>query len=1022
MDSDCAREFPTEGLLAWWKFDGDTTDFIGDNDGSIVGVADFIPGHANQAIRFDGNANYVNVGNPAPLRITGKNISISAWVYNRNWHGGIVSERNNWNLNDYDFYIANHKLYFSFYNGSSNKVTFYGTEMITDEWYHVAVTYDGDYIRLYINGREVKKQAETGSLTNNSQNLYIGHHFDGVNYYLNGTIDDVMVYNRGLSAEEIYNLYLMRNGVICADNIGCSYKGEYCDEKTYVPYTCSYDLNGCLVRVNLDPCGSGENCVNGKCVSEADFDGWRVLPIRTKAEFNLSLIGGETEQHPTSMTRSLHNLDFIYWAHDVGGSWKSTDGGESWKKCLDINLPIVNAQSIKVDPENPNIVFMDVNTTWDWLINPSYSGLYKSIDGCDSWTQVISQGNSAYTYGVDNIAYDLTSISNGKANRWYSAFSGKGLYKSEDGGDNWSKLVDLTGHNEVFQVTVHPTNKKVYLASSKGAFYINYGESSLNVLGNIPAGAVSTIQINPQNTNIIYATLYGKGLYKSTDGGQTFSLLKGFNAQGVYMNTGYPNTLYLAGLTTNNDNNTIITHDGGVTWITDMKTRTSTGEIGKWWKGGLSGIATGFVPNPLNENESVAFSRGTVWKTVDGGHYFNYSSTLFTGFAANHIEFDKYNPNRIMTFNSDVGNEITNTGWDYFEYANNGAESWYNAGLVEWTGTYSGDFEPIEGSQKVVSSVGYYFRSQIMYSEDSGKTWTLVTNGSENIDKNDFIAYNTKTPNIVYAGKKISHDGGKTFSNVDFSGPGGDFNADDPYLIGMCLANPNIVYAMDQECYKVFRSDDAGQTWRIYAGSESGVRHRRLDDHPTFAVDPIECDKIYGLKNYDLAVFNGTDWRKTGILDRVGRSSTADLGNYIRGVRIDPNNNSIVYARMSAAGVSNIWRSLDGGYTWQDITFNHPRTGGGFKINPHTGEILLGSGFGVWVLPSPYSSNNYLYEKGVSMPSCRDRLKNGDETGVDCGGSCLSTCGEISVSSLKPTPPSLSLIDRLINFLKEIFT
>jgi len=721
-------------------------------------------------------------------------------------------------------------------------------------------------------------------------------------------------------------------------------------------------------------------------ISRSTFDGWRVLPIRSEEEFNLGMIGGEATQHMHGIARSASNPDIIYTAHDVGQIWKSTDAGETWKNPLGKNLSLICGQSIEVDPVNPNIVFVIVAHVWNWLAE-DYEGLYRSKDGGDTWEFVLPTEtnfiNSGYKH---NIAYDPASTTPSGASRCYVAFPENGLYRSEASGDNWILVSSLAGHAILHAIKTHPTDgQAVYLASSQGLFISNSRGENLQPLGNLPAGEVSSVEINPQDPNVIYATVKGQGLYRSQDAGGIFSLLRSFDASRVFINPGYPDVIYLVGTSSN----AVISHDGGDTWIENMETvpAPGLGRPGSGWLGKIVGALTGIVPNPNDPNEGVAFSRATFWKTTDGGHTFVDSSTLFTGFAWSSwndgIAFDPFNPDRFATFNCDVGPVITNNASDYFYKRQDGREAWrwYTEGLIPFLGTHAGDFQPVPDSQIMVASIGLYRRTQLMRSTDAGRNWELVTQGSENIDKHLFIGFNTNDPNIVYAGDKISYDAGQTFSHVDF----GSFNTYDPYIIGMCLSNPDTIYALDQDLYRIFRSDDRGVTWRLYA--QPGWRFRRLDSQPTFAVDPVDCNKVYTLKNYDLAVFNGKVWRDTGVLALAGGS---ELKNFIRSVTVDPNNSSIIYAGMYAAGISNLWRSQDNGYTWEDISYNLPRCGvAAMAVNPHTGELLVGSPFGTWVFPSPDTKNNPLYDKAVSMPSCHDGLKNGDETGVDSGRSCL---------------------------------
>lgn len=692
------------------------------------------------------------------------------------------------------------------------------------------------------------------------------------------------------------------------------------------------------------------------------FDGWRVMPVRSEEEFNLGMIGREAMQHMHGIARSASNPDIIYTAHDVGQIWKSTDAGETWEKPLGKNLSLICGQSIEVDPVNPNIVFVIVAYVWNWLAT-DYEGLYRSKDGGDTWEFVLqtqtnfSNIHNMYTH---NIAYDPSSVTSSRADRWYVAFPNNGLYWSENGGDTWNMASNLSGHTTIYAVQTHPNDgQTVYVASSEGLF-VSYSQgSNLQSLGNLPEGDVSSIAINPQNPNIIYAVVKDNGLYNSSDGGSTFSLLKSFDAVSVFINPGYPDVIYLVGT----DSNAIISHDGGDTWIKNMETVPAPG-FGRpenTWLGKIVGALTGIVPNPNDPDEAVAFSRGTFWKTTDGGQTFVDSSTLFTGYAwswwNDGIAFDPFNPDRFATFNCDVGPRITNNASNYF-YGREDVEwwRWYTNGLIPYWGTHAGDFQPVPDSQIMVASIGLYWRTQLMRSTDGGRSWQLVTQGSENEEQNLFIAFHPDEPNLVFAGRKVSYDAGTTFTKVDF----GEFNAYNPSILGMCRAHPDTIYALDGERYRILRSDDRGATWYLYA--QPGWRFRRLDPKPTFAVDPVDPNKVYTLdSSYDLAVYDGNTWRKFGVLALAGGS---ELKNFVRTVAIDPNRPEIIYAGMEAAGIPCAWRSVDGGYTWEDITYNLPRGGlSAMAVNPHTGEVFIGSACGTRVLPPPYESSNLIYDK-----------------------------------------------------------
>lgn len=678
---------------------------------------------------------------------------------------------------------------------------------------------------------------------------------------------------------------------------------------------------------------------------------WRPLAIRSQQEYNLGLPGGEAEQHPHSIARSLSEPDVIYLSHDVGGCWRSADGGDTWQKALDRGLFVSAGQSIEVDPIDPELVLFVVDESWNWMAS-GYEGLFRSTNGGDDWELVLQTDthydSSQHRIYRHNIAFDRASLSGGRAERWYVAFPDHGLFRSEDGGETWTPTptCSLAGHTIVYAIQTHPDDAQtVYLASNLGLYVSHDRGATLSPLGNLPAGAVSSLAIDPGTSDLLYATVLDDGLYRSVDGGATFTSVRTGDVARVFINPGYPETLYLVGLSSN----TVITHDAGATWITNMTTDPAPG-LGREtsWKSRIAGQLSGIVPNPTDHREAVAYSRATLWKTTDGGQEFVDSSTGFNGFAWSWwnggAAFDPNDPNRFAFFNCDVGMTITSNGGLWFERRNDQAWNWYSSGLISWIGTYAGSFQPIPGSPRLVASVGGYFAAKLMTTADEGVNWALPSN--QDAERNLFIAYHRNDPSFVYAGKKLSTDGGVTFQDVSF----GAYANDDPSILGMCLAHPDTCYAMSEDRRQIFRSDDRGATWTLY--TNPGWAFKKVDSLPTFAVDPIDPNRVYTIDaSGDLAIYDGQSWTSTGVLALAGG---VNYGNFVRTVAVDPVDNQVVYAGMNACGLSCIWRSLDGGVAWRDITENLPREGmSAMAVNPHTRELFKGSAIGTWIYPAP---------------------------------------------------------------------
>lgn len=160
--------------------------------------------------RFDGDDDYIN-SNSGLINST-KPFTISAWIYAEGWgqgsFGNIYSEQN-----DFDFYLrgGNSGLGFYFYNPTSS-VSSASNIFSLNEWTHVVYTSDENgNLNFYVNGEN-----GNGAVTNLNNsidvvgNAVIGAHVVGTSAYnFNGSIDEIAIWNRSLSAEEIKELYLI---------------------------------------------------------------------------------------------------------------------------------------------------------------------------------------------------------------------------------------------------------------------------------------------------------------------------------------------------------------------------------------------------------------------------------------------------------------------------------------------------------------------------------------------------------------------------------------------------------------------------------------------------------------------------------------------------------------------------------------------------------------------------------------------------------------------------------------------
>lgn len=209
---------PDTGLVAWWRLDETTGRQVADASGNgvhgaIVGEPKWHPtgGVAGGALELDG-ATYVAVTENARFDITDA-ITVSAWIkvtsFDRNFQAIVAKGDTSWRIaRDRNRDI----LQFAFDTGPAEQVIRGETKIDDGKWHHVAGVYDGSQMFLYVDGNVDASQATTAKIPINDQPVYIGANSHRDNRQWNGFLDDVRVYSRGLSREEIALLFRQGEG------------------------------------------------------------------------------------------------------------------------------------------------------------------------------------------------------------------------------------------------------------------------------------------------------------------------------------------------------------------------------------------------------------------------------------------------------------------------------------------------------------------------------------------------------------------------------------------------------------------------------------------------------------------------------------------------------------------------------------------------------------------------------------------------------------------------------------------
>ena len=212
--SAAAAAVPTD-YQGYWKFDDGSGSIANDssvngNDGNLFGNPVWSTGKLNGALQFDGVGDYVNLGTSSFGLTSGSStqLSIVFWVY-------VANVGNNQTLVTRSSLV---KPFLVEFNGGRLRTgirTASGANYLTssaafptNQWVHVALTYDGSMRRIYINSAVDASVALSGAVSfDGGETTTVGTRLGSTPQYLNGTLDELQIYNRALTGTEVLDLF-----------------------------------------------------------------------------------------------------------------------------------------------------------------------------------------------------------------------------------------------------------------------------------------------------------------------------------------------------------------------------------------------------------------------------------------------------------------------------------------------------------------------------------------------------------------------------------------------------------------------------------------------------------------------------------------------------------------------------------------------------------------------------------------------------------------------------------------------
>ena len=537
--------------------------------------------------------------------------------------------------------------------------------------------------------------------------------------------------------------------------------------------------------------------------------------------------------------------------YEGDGVYKSTDGGKTWQQWGLTQSAAIGR--IAVDPVDPKRVFVAAS---GWISRTAgQRGIYRVTNGGKDWKLVLAPPNDT-TGGID------LAIDPANHNRIYAALwdhkrnngarvyggVGSGLYRSDDGGDTWTRLQNIVG----------PVNSYDQTGS---------GLTSDPSLGRI---GVAVAPSDPNRVYVVFGSPYGpdKGFYVSNDGGDSFVAGGRPGASGGY----------------------------------------------QWWFGRL-------WVDPNNENHLFSgdvslrqsFDGGQTWSNSNGVHADQHT-----------MAWDLNVPNRVY-----VGND----GGIYRSAANGASGSWVHATYEPWNQSYH---LAVAHDDPTRLATG-------LQDNGSVRTWTATSPPSDLSQWNAFgggdgheVLIDPTNHDIYYECLQVGscrrhQDVGGVTQNIPF-GPRHSSRITTDAPIVLDPSNPSVVYFGGNV---LDRSTDRGSTFTQISPPgdylTGPVPPDENDLGPFYANEYATITWIAPAKTDPNTIYVGTDTGRLWKTTDLGTTWTEFTGKglpvrWVNAIVVDPTDANHVYVAFSGYREgdesANVWETTDGGDTWQNISGN----------------------------------------------------------------------------------------------------
>jgi photosystem II stability/assembly factor-like uncharacterized protein len=659
----------------------------------------------------------------------------------------------------------------------------------------------------------------------------------------------------------------------------------------------------------------------------------------------------------------------FYMAAVNGGVWKTTDAGHTWTPIFD-DQSTGSVGALAIAPSNPDIIYVG---SGEGLQRPDLSvgnGMYKSTDGGRSWKHLgLRDAQQIAHILVD--PRDPNRIFVAVVGHPYGPNAERGVFRSADGGETWQKVLYRDENTGAADLAFDPSDPRtvyaVLWAARVAPWEIRSGESF--IAAGLPAVA-------------------GSGLYKSTDGGDTWRpLTKGLPGAddrlgriGIAVAPGQPQRLY-ASVEAGKKAGVYRSDDGGETWSQVNDDRRI---------GGRGPGAMGIAVAP--DNPDVVYVANTsAYRSTDGGHTFTAIKGAPGGDDYQRIWINPRAP-QIIAISSDQGATISLNGGATWS-------SWYNQPTAQFYHVTTDTRFPywVYGAQQESGSIGTASRSD--YGEVTFREWHSV-----GVEEYGYIAVDPLDPDILYGGR-ITRTNQRTGEVADVAPEPvrrGEYRYVRTLPIVFSPLEPHTLYFAANV---VFKTTNGGRSWEVISPDLARTSYEVPLSLGVFASSDPEKGKHRGVI-YSLApspkdiglIWAGTDDGLIHVTHDAGKTwSNVTPPSLTPWSKVSVMEASHFYAAEAYAAINGIrlddlhphvLRTRDAGKTWKEITAGLPENEpvNTVREDPaHRGLLFAGTEGSVYV---SFDDGDHWQPLQLNLPhtSMRDLAIRGDDLIVGTHG------------------------------------